>query len=152
MLHVLKDLNVYLVKFKDYLNEKEGAYIDAEKLETIYLINFHLCLDYIEGDDYSLFIISDEHGIDNFKIFLDDNKIPYICNDVSNKILIGKLDIKQTIYDNLDEFNCEISDLFLEEIDNWIYQNINIDIILDKISEKGIQSLTDVEKKYLDNF
>jgi hypothetical protein len=152
MLHVLKNLGVYLVEFKDYLSSKEAAWVDTEKLETIYLLNFYLCIDYIQKDNYSLFIISDEIGINNFKTFLEDNKIPYICDNISDDVLNGDIDVNEIIYSSLDEFNYEISDLFLEELEEWIYQNTTLDIILDKISEKGIDILSEKEKKYLENY
>jgi hypothetical protein len=152
MLHVLKNLDVFMIEFKDYLNQADTMLVDEEKLETIYLLNFYLCIDFIKDKNYTLFVISDNLGVDNFKMFLDENKIPYICKNISDLVLSGEININDSILDSLDEFNYEISDLFLEEIDDWIYQNTDIDIILDKISEKGIESLIEPEKKYLDNY
>lgn len=152
MLHVLKNLDVFMIEFKDYLSQKDAPPINEEELETIYLLNFYLCIDFIKDKNYTLFILSDNLGVDNFKTFLDENKIPYICENISDLVLSGEINICDTILDSLDEFNYEISDLFLEEIDEWIYQNTDIDTILDKISDKGMKSLTTPEKRYLDNY
>lgn len=152
MLHVLKNLGVYMVEFKDYLNSSSAPMVDEEKLETIYLLNFYLCIDYTNNNNYTILILAEMDGINNFKLFLDENNIPYICKDISDDVLSGDIDVKEIIYNSLDEFNYEISDLFLEELEEWIYQNTNLDIILDKISSKGIEILSEKEKKYLENY
>lgn len=37
----------------------------------------------------------------------------------------------------------------MEDLDHWILENLEIDIVLDRITEVGIENLTDVEKKFL---
>lgn len=41
---------------------------------------------------------------------------------------------------------------FTKCLDEWIYQNLDIDIILDKISFTGIESLTKIEKEFLKKY
>ena len=37
-------------------------------------------------------------------------------------------------------------------IESWIYDNLEIDIVLDRITEVGMDSLKDVEKNFLKNY
>ena len=42
--------------------------------------------------------------------------------------------------------------MFLDDIDDWIYHNLEIDIVLDRITEVGINSLKEVERNYLKSY
>ena len=51
--------------------------------------------------------------------------------------------------DHLDFENYYIYEVFLEDLDKWIYSKLDLDIILDMISSKGIDSLREVDKRFL---
>jgi len=40
---------------------------------------------------------------------------------------------------------------FVDDLDDWIYNNLDIDTILDRISQVGLDSLTKIEKEFLNN-
>ena len=40
----------------------------------------------------------------------------------------------------------------MDDLDTWIYNNLEINIVLDRINEVGMESLKDVEKKFLKNY
>ena len=37
----------------------------------------------------------------------------------------------------------------MDDLNNWIYSKLDLDIILDMISSKGIDSLREVDKRFL---
>ena len=42
---------------------------------------------------------------------------------------------------------------FVEDVDEWIYNNLDIDTVLDRISEVGsVDSLTKIEKEFLETY
>jgi len=54
--------------------------------------------------------------------------------------------------DKLDEKNLFKYDFFLEDINSWIYNNLEIDIVLDRITDVGIDSLKQIEKDFLKHY
>ena len=40
----------------------------------------------------------------------------------------------------------------MDDLDEWIYDNLDIDIVLDRISDVGMESLKKVEKEFLKNY
>ena len=100
-------------------------------------------------------------------------KLAYRLNPLLESHLFGRLDFRKytppppemmkdlldyfrkRTFDNLDIFDKKIDlEMIKEAYNPDLYQNHNeildIDVILDKISNKGIESLTDNEKEFLD--
>lgn len=96
---------------------------------------------------------------DNKEIFVccfSKKKIDTIEKQLNKlKVIIKSEDIsKETIKSNY----CDELKLILEDnpsnkiiIENFILENINLDIILDKICYQGLESINKIEKKYLEN-
>ena len=40
----------------------------------------------------------------------------------------------------------------MDDLDDWIYENLDIDTVLDRISSVGIKSLRKIEKEFLNNY
>jgi hypothetical protein len=40
---------------------------------------------------------------------------------------------------------------FVDDLNDWIYNNLDIDTILDRISQVGLDSLSKIEKQFLNN-
>ena len=40
----------------------------------------------------------------------------------------------------------------MDDLDNWILHNLDIDTVLDRITEVGIDSLKPIETKFLKNY
>lgn len=131
-----EDLNYDYEKFSD---------IDKQKLASINMKSF---IDYEEDNQYAFFIITDPIEIDKYIQLLNNNLIKSEYKDISNDILKGEIDIEYELKHN------GVSDyyFFIVCLDEWIYHNLNIDIILDKISFTGIEFLTKIEKEFLKNY
>jgi hypothetical protein len=41
---------------------------------------------------------------------------------------------------------------FIDDVNEWVYNNLEIDMILDRISEVGMNSLSQIEKDFLKNY
>jgi hypothetical protein len=82
---------------------------------------------------------------------LNENFIPYDMNDVSDDILRGKLDVESEIT-QVNPLNSLRYSFFVDDLNDWLYDNLDIDIILDRISSIGIDSLRKIEKEFLNNY
>lgn len=124
--------------------------IDKEKIAEMEAEAF---IDYEEDGNYSFFIITEPTEIKKYKNVLDENLIFYKVKDVSSEILKGDLKVEDYISDdNIISFNSLKYSFFIDDLNDWIYNNLDIDTILDRISSIGMKSLTKVEKEFLKNY
>ena len=73
-----------------------------------------------------------EKEVINFLVFLfQENEVKYKINDITKLFLYGQISIED------------------EDFQNFLKENLDIDTILDKINEVGIESLTDLDKQIL---
>lgn len=147
-------MSVYHIEFSHTSMDLDEYYLafSQDDIDIFMSIKFYFMIDYECDSKYNIVLISDIHQINIYKKLLDSYNILYICEDVSSKVLTGDFDIKKILYENLDELNIDLQDVFLEELDHWIYSNLDLDTILDKISKLGLKSLSVIELKYLDNY
>lgn len=85
----------------------------------------------------------DPYRVKMLILFIKNLGIPIRDYDATQMVICGKFDsnIKQVIAD---------SDKNAETIREFVNDNLNVDVILDKILESGIDSLTKEEKCFLD--
>lgn len=57
-------------------------------------------------------------------------------------------DLTHTILDNPED---HLTDYFIEKLDKFLYDNLDVDGILDRILEVGVENITPFEKYFLDN-
>ncbi len=81
------------------------------------------------------YVIAPNNIITNIFLFLRKKEISFKYENITNKVLLGDIDFKNTKFEN--------------DINNFIKDNITIDIVLDKISSKGIISLSILDKEIL---
>lgn len=126
-----EDLFVY---FTGVLFEIAESFVllDKEESNCLQLPDQHkelfLNLEYLPSDMPSKNLFMDEDAEDDFTL-IDD----------------------VLLFDMGDEFDDDIDTFFEDKIRN-MKPKLNIDVILDKISQDGLNSLTDTEKKYLKNY
>ena len=56
--------------------------------------------------------------------------------------------LTHTILDNPED---HLTDYFIEKLDEFLYDNLDVDGILDRILEVGVENITPFEKYFLDN-
>lgn len=163
---VLKNITAYYIKTKTFDDP-----ILKEKIEDGVVEVF---TKYFEPEDENYIAIGDNDDfmflfVEDYKVkalfnYLTDNDLVISCKEISNDIINGDIydneDFKSVYYANqetIEKFKSEFGDDFVYEpefkkvFDNFIVKNVTPDNILDKINEKGIESLTDIDKEILKN-
>lgn len=109
--------------------------------------------DYVEFSDkdeiVGMFIIIGDEWLRKLTNFFFEKSINFSCVDLTKDVLFGNtIDIegyKVLLPDEKEELSIELSHM----VDVFYEENTSVDTILDKINEKGIESLNDVDKKIL---
>lgn len=166
---ILKNITAYYIKTKeikdpilkecieDGILEIFKKVFDVEDTKFIVFGN-----EKYDGSGYDfLYLFVEEFKTKQIINFLSENNVLDVAEDVTNDIKTSK------IYDNNDfskvyfgypeskDIREELGDKYTEEFkyifDNFILDNLTPDDILDKINERGIESLTDIDKKILES-
>ena len=122
---------------------------DKKKLSAI---NISSLIDIDDENGYECYIICEDKDIEKYKKILNSNKISYICNNISKKVISGEINLEKYIKQKLDSINKQYYKEFIKSVNVFITNNLTLDNILDKITDSGIKSLTKLEKKYLKNY
>jgi len=105
--------------------------IEIEELSSLDIIS-----EDIEYNGYvSSYIICNDYTIAKCENFLSQKGIDFIKNEISQEILTGKISLKNTPFEIQTE--------------KYIEQFLTIDVVLDKINQFGIDSLTELDKNCL---
>jgi len=119
------------------------------------LIDVHDFLDMISDELFDTFILA-EHN-ETVTVFMTDEMKEHLFNleDETGEMVIDLVpnNKAQSIYDE-DEDEDDISTILMNQIKKNL-QNIqspSLDELLDKVSEQGIESLTEFELKTLNNY
>ncbi len=143
---MLNTLSVYKICFLKQLSSY--ATISDVDLEKIASLDVDSSFDYENGQFYYCYVITSEIEVNKYKKILENNLIAFKCENISDKIIKNEYDISY-IRDYIDEENYLLYNIFIEDLDNWIYSNLDVDTILDMINSHGMSSLRDIDKKFL---
>jgi len=145
---------VYKIKFNKSsfeLNDDYERLSDYEK-DIISELNTDSFFDYEdELDNYVCFVITTPTELDRYLKILRNNLIEHESSDLSKPVLKNEINL-EVLEDKLDSNNYFKYDFFMDDLESWIYDNLEIDIVLDRITEVGMDSLKDVEKNFLKNY
>lgn len=133
------------------LNEDYDCLSDYEK-EAISELDAEGFFDYEDNNIYCCYVISTPIEVAKYSKILTNNLIAHECLDLSKDIIYNKIDVEYELEDKLDEKNLFKYDFFLDDLEHWIYNNLEIDIVLDRITDVGINSLKQVEKDFLKHY
>jgi len=145
---------VYKVRYSKSsleLNEDYDNLSDFEK-EQISELDAEGFFDYEDNSIYCCYVISTPVEVVKYSKILTNNLIQHEYLDLSQEILNNKIDIELELEHKLDEKNLFKYDFFLDDLEHWIYNNLEIDIVLDRITDVGINSLRQVEKDFLKHY
>jgi len=143
--------SVFKIKFNKSAFELNDDYeylsdIDKEKILDLEAESF---FDYDEDDRYVCLVITSSIEMEKYVEVLNSNHINNEYFDLSNDILKFKINIKEELKDKISTLNSIKWSFFIDDLDEWIINNLDIDMVLDRISEVGIGTLTEVEKQFL---
>lgn len=147
-------LYLYRIKFQksgDELNKVYEELFDEEK-DIIVNLDVATSFDYETDSKYCCYLLTNKKEIKSYKKILDDNLIPYICENISKDVIDNLINIENEVSPYINSINIMNCEIFLDEISNWIYKNLDLDQILDRINRDGIGSLREIDKHYLTNY
>lgn len=133
------------------LNEDYERLSDIEK-ERISELSAASYFDYLDDGNYVCFLITTPVEIEKYFEILSNNFIEHKSINLSKDILNRKYDIVDDISEKVNPLNSIKWSFFIEDINYWISENLDIDLVLDRISEVGMDNLSKIEKDFLKNF
>lgn len=147
---------LYQISFDQSCDELNNSYSDIpeHEKEKIHNMDVLASFDYEDkSNKYNCYLLTTKIEIEIYKNILNNNIITYICKDISQDVISNNIDIEKIISSNMDKkyyillgINYEI---FIAEITEWIYQNMDLDFILDRINKDGIESLRPIDRYFL---
>lgn len=148
---ISKTLNIYGINFFNF--KTTVAREDLFVYFTGVLFEIAESFVLLDKDEINCLQLPEQHK----ELFLN---LEYLPSDISSKSLFNNDDDPEDdftliddvlLFDMGDEFDDDIDTFFEDKIRN-MKPKLNIDVILDKIGQDGINSLTESEKKYLKNY
>ena len=154
MYNIYSYMNLYKVTFNkssfDLVDDYERlSEIDKERISDLDVFAF---FDYDEDDKYAFFIIIDSLEFKSYTKILNENLIYFNIENYSKNVIKGNFDIESYLSEYSSPMNTIKLSFFIDDLNEWIYENLDIDIVLDRISEVGIKSLRKIEKEFLNNY
>lgn len=142
---------VTFLKSTDELNDDYERLSDHEK-EKVANLDAESFFDYEELDKYVCFIICTPIEIQKYTRILTDNLIAHQCDNLSKSLLKSKFIPEIELKDKINNLNSIKYNFFEKDLETWILENLDIDTVLDRISEVGMDKLTSIEKTFLKDY
>lgn len=145
---------IYRFTFSDNIDELNNRYdmlsdYEQERISELDAISY---FDYVEDEKYFFYVITSPNEIKNYIQILENNLIQFDVTDLTKDILSNKIDLSKELVTKIDKDNTIKWDFFIEDVKEWMLENLDIDLVLDRISEVGIKNITDIEKLFLQNY
>lgn len=152
MLHELNTITLNKIDFHKSAEDLADLYTylsDSDKLK-IQMVESKSTFDYIDNhNNYNCILLIELHEINSYKKVLDNNLISYICTDITKSVIDNDLDIEKYLRKYVNGSNIIEYNIFIKDVNEWIINNLELDGILDRINEKGIDNLREIDKKFL---
>jgi hypothetical protein len=135
------------------LNDDYERLSEHEK-ERISELDADTYFDYDDDNQcYVCYVVTTPQEIERYLKILTNNLIQNSCLDLSDDILKNKIDISKELKPLVTATTSIKYSFFVDDIDDWILENLDIDMILDRISQVGgVDNLSDIEQEFLKNF
>jgi hypothetical protein len=133
------------------LDKDYERFSEQEKL-TISSMNPDSFFDFNDKERYTLYLIFSPLDIEKYSKILDNNLIEHTTEDVSERVLENKLCVESSLKPFVNALNRFRWNTYKAKLDQWIYDNLDMDLVLDRIGQCGMDGLRPVEKKFLRNF
>ena len=146
-------LCVYKIKFSKSSFDLVEDYdrlsdIDKEKLADTESESY---FEYEDDGLYTFFTIAEPIQVKRYLGILAENLVKFELTNLTEDILKGKFDMDLEVGDKVNPLDSIKYSFFIDDLNDWIYNNLDIDTILDRISLVGLNSLTKIEKEFLNN-
>ncbi len=150
----MKKLRFYHIDYSRSTNDVHWEYQNMTENDRIALVNlkFDASFDYEDRlGNYNMYLLTTTMQYEKFKEILDNNIILYVSRDLSHQLLYNRFDLNH-LKKNLELEQRKLYELFIDRLDEWLLENLEIDIVLDIINDKGIKKLRKIDKKFLENY
>lgn len=150
------DNHIFKIKFETTSYELNDEYdrLSEHEKERISDLDAESFFDYQDHmDRYVCYIICKPTEIQKYSSVLIKNLIMHSITDLSQDILKFKINLEEELKPLLSTVNSIKYSFFIDDINDWLLENLDIDVVLDRILEVGsVDKLGDVEKEFLKNF
>ena len=149
-------INVYRIDFSKSsfeLNEDYDLLSESEQ-EKISSLDTESFFDYEDREGrYICYLICNAIEIKKYSDVLGNNLIGHQITNLSNDILKFVINLEEDLKPLLNTINSIKYSFFIDDLNDWIIEHLEIDTVLDRISELGdIDKLSAIEKEFLKNF
>lgn len=131
-----------------YIDEAYSRLSDLEK-QKIYSFNIVSSFYFNSSSLYIGFLLISRKEMKDYENILNDNLIPYICEDYSHRIINNELNLEMYLEEYLDIHSYPDYNNFIFSLNKWTLENLELDPILDRISLHGLDTLRPIDKEYL---
>ena len=130
----------------DLLSETEQEKISSLETESFF--------DYEnKKGEYVCYLICNAIEIKKYSDILNNNLITHQISDLTEDVLKFKISLEEELKPLLNTINSIKYSFFIDDLNDWILNHLEIDNILDRINEVGsIDKLSQIEKEFLKNF
>jgi hypothetical protein len=146
---------VYKIRYDQssfQLNDEYDRLSEYEK-EKIADLDAESFFDYQDyKDNYVCYIITTPVEVKKYSSILLNNLIQHEIIDMTDSILKFKINLEEELKPLLSTINSIKYSFFIDDLNDWILENLDIDSVLDRISAVGIENLSEVEKEFLKNY
>ena len=146
---------LYEIKFAKSSYELDKDYERLSEHEKVDVANMtpDSFFDFNDNESiYRLYLIFSPILMERYSKILDNNLIEHNISDLSESILENKICFDSNLRLFVNALNRFKWNSFKVKVDDWIYDNLDIDLVLDRIGQCGMDNLRPVEKKFLRNF
>lgn len=120
---------------------------EKEKISQLDVLSTFDCEDL--DKKYICYLLTTKTEIISYRNLLDNNLISYICQDISQSVVDNQINLEKDLIPYLNSLNYLNYENFIEDINEWTFQNLDLDSILDRINKDGIDSLRPIDKHFL---
>lgn len=144
----------FIIDYGRDVNVVTWEYQNLSDTDIIQITNltFRCSIDYIDKhNNYNMLIVATTVEFNKLIKILQDNYINCFNRNISDKIIRNKLSVS-TLFKDVEIVNETKYNNFTLKVNDWIYENLDLDIVLDLINEKGIDNLREIDKTFLENY
>ncbi len=146
--------SIYKISFFQSSNELNDEYekLSEHEKERISELDADGFFDFEEKGKYNCFVIATPIEVERYLSILSNNLISFTYEDLSKDILNFKTDLANELKYHISTINSIKFSFFLDDIEIWILENLEIDMVLDRISDVGMENLSKIEKDFLNKY
>lgn len=146
--------SIYKISFfqSSYQLNDEYEKLSEHEKERISELDADGFFDFEEKGNYVCFVIATPVEVKKYLSILSSNLIQFEYLDISMDILNFKINLVEELKNQISTLNSIKFSFFIDDVNDWILENLDIDMVLDRISLIGIDNLTVIEKDFLTKY